>query len=73
MINLFSTQITNLSLHKIGNKFREEPIFLSDKPYKLSDEIAPLLKEFFLNNLLKNLKLYSIISINSTLKSNLIK
>ncbi len=48
MINLFNTQITNLSLHKIGNKFREEPIFLSDKPYKLSDEIAPLLKEFFL-------------------------
>jgi len=48
MINLFNTQITNLSLHKIGNKFREEPMFLSDKPYKLSDEIAPLLKEFFL-------------------------
>lgn len=48
MINLFNTQIESISLHKVGNKSRNEPIFLSDEPYNLSDEITPLLKEFFL-------------------------
>jgi len=48
MINLFNTQISNLSLHKVGNKSRNEGVFLSDEPYKVSDEFLPLLKEFFL-------------------------
>ncbi len=48
MLNLFNTQIESLSLHRVGNKSRNEPIFLSDEPYRLSDEITPLIKEFFL-------------------------
>ena len=48
MINLFNAHIESLSLHKIGNKSRNEPIFLSNEPYRLNDEITPLLKEFFL-------------------------
>lgn len=48
MINLFNAQIESISLHKVGNKSRNEPIFLSDEPYNLSDEITPLLKDFFL-------------------------
>ena len=48
MINLFNAQIESISIHKVGNKSRNEPIFLSDEPYKLSDEIVPLIKEFFL-------------------------
>lgn len=48
MINLFNAQIESLSIHKVGNKSRNEPIFLSDEPYRLSDEITPLIKEFFL-------------------------
>ncbi|WP_395073837.1 nucleoid-associated protein [Flavobacterium sp.] len=48
MINLFNAHIESLSLHKIGNKSRNEPIFLSNEPYRLNDEILPLLKEFFL-------------------------
>jgi len=47
-INLFNANIESLSLHKVGNKSRNESLFLSDKPYKLNDEIVPLLKEFFL-------------------------
>jgi len=47
MINLFNTQIENLSLHKVGNKSRNEEMILSKEPYKLNDEITPLLKEFF--------------------------
>jgi hypothetical protein len=48
MINLFNAEISVLSLHKIGNKSRNEAMVLSDEPYKLTDEITPLLKEFFL-------------------------
>ena len=48
MINLFNAEIVSLSLHKVGNKSRNEKTFLSAKPYTLNDEITPLLKEFFL-------------------------
>lgn len=48
MINLFNALISNLSLHKVGNKSRNEGVFISDEPYKVSDEFLPLLKEFFL-------------------------
>lgn len=48
MINLFSTHIESLSIHRVGNKSRNETIFLSAAPYKMDDEITPLLKEFFL-------------------------
>jgi hypothetical protein len=47
MINLFNAHIENLSIHKVGNKSRNESTFLSDNPYILTDEIVPLLKEFF--------------------------
>ncbi len=48
MINLFSTHIASLSIHRVGNKSRNENIFLSAEPYKLEDELTPLMKEFFL-------------------------
>jgi len=47
MINLFSTHIASLSIHRVGNKSRNEPIFLSSETYKTDDEITPLLKEYF--------------------------
>ncbi len=47
MINLFNTHIENLSIHRVGNKSRNEAIFLSEQPYALQDEIVPLMKEFF--------------------------
>ncbi|MGH2666021.1 nucleoid-associated protein [Flavobacterium sp.] len=47
MINLYNTTIETLSLHKIGNKSRNENMVLSDEPYRLNDEILPLIKEFF--------------------------
>ena len=48
MINLFNTHIESLSIHSVGNSSRNEPIFLSDNPYVLQDEIVPLIKEYFL-------------------------
>lgn len=47
MINLFNTHIESLSLHRVGNKSRNEAYFLSEQPYNLNDEIVPLLKEYF--------------------------
>ena len=47
MINLFNTHIENLSVHRVGNKSRNESTFLSENPYGLNDEIMPLLKEYF--------------------------
>ena len=48
MINLYSAHIASLSIHRVGNKSRNEPILLSEEIYKTDDEITPLLKEFFL-------------------------
>lgn len=47
MINLFNTQIHDLSLHRVGNKSRNEGTFLSEQPVHPNDELTPLLKEFF--------------------------
>ena len=47
MLNLYSAQIESLSLHRVGNKSRNESIFLSERPYALNDEISVLLKEYF--------------------------
>lgn len=48
MINLFNAQIDSLSLHRVGNKNKNEGLFLSDEPQPLNDETRGLLKEFFL-------------------------
>ncbi len=48
MINLFNAQIESLSIHRVGNKSRNENLFLSAAPYQLNDEIMPLIKEYFL-------------------------
>lgn len=47
MINLYNTQIESLSVHRVGNKSRNENIFLSTSPYPLNDEMNALLKEYF--------------------------
>lgn len=48
MTNLFNAHIESMSIHRVGNKSRNEKPFYSQSPYKPSDEIIPLLKEFFL-------------------------
>jgi len=48
MINLYNAHIETLSIHRVGNKSRNEQAFLSEKPFSLNDELTPLMKEFFL-------------------------
>jgi len=47
MINLYSTQIESISLHQVGNKNKNEGVFLSKNPFTLNDETTGLLKEYF--------------------------
>lgn len=47
MINLYPTHIESISLHRVGNKNKNEGIFLSTEPFKLNDETTGLLKEYF--------------------------
>ena len=47
MINLYNTHIETLSIHRVGNKSRNEAIFLSEQAFNLNDEIVPLMKEYF--------------------------
>ena len=48
MINLYNTHIASLSIHRVGNKSKNEGILLSAQPHQTDDELTPLLKEFFL-------------------------
>lgn len=47
MLNLYPSQIESVSLHRVGNKSKNEAIFLSEEPFNLNDEMAGLLKEYF--------------------------
>ncbi|QTY27486.1 nucleoid-associated protein [Flavobacterium sp. CS20] len=47
MLNLYSAQIEHLSIHRVGNKSRNENYFLSKDPFTIDDELMPLLKEYF--------------------------
>jgi hypothetical protein len=47
MLNLYNTYIETLSIHRVGNKSRNESQFLSEQPFNLTDEIVPLMKEYF--------------------------
>lgn len=48
MLNLHPAQIESLSIHRVGNKSRNEGLFLSDEAAPLNDELHALLKEYFL-------------------------
>ncbi len=47
MLNFYPAQIESVSLHRVGNKNKNEDVFLSSEPYSLNDEISGLLKEYF--------------------------
>lgn len=47
MINLYNTQIETLSIHRVGNKGKNDGYFASETSYALDDELMPLIKEYF--------------------------
>ena len=46
-INLYSAQIESLFIHRVGNKSRNEGATFSKNETHLTDEMTPLIKEFF--------------------------
>lgn len=48
MLNLHTARIESLSVHRVGNKSRNEGIFLSEDSFPVNDEMHALLKEYFL-------------------------
>lgn len=47
MINLYSAAIDELSVHYVGNKNREEELFLSKEPYHMDSELIQQLNKYF--------------------------
>ncbi|MDC6384476.1 nucleoid-associated protein [Flagellimonas taeanensis] len=47
MLNLYPAQIESISLHRVGNKSKNEAAFMSAEPFSLNDEMSGLLKEYF--------------------------
>jgi hypothetical protein len=48
MINFSNTHIETLSIHKVGNKLRNENIFISNTPTELNDDDTELLLKYFI-------------------------
>ena len=48
MLNLYGTQIESLYIHRVGNKSRNEGVFLAKEETQLNDELRSLMKEYFL-------------------------
>ncbi|MUP44869.1 nucleoid-associated protein [Gramella sp. BOM4] len=67
MINLYNTHIDELYIHRIGNKCRGEGMYVSEQPYQITDEIRPLLKQFFLKPFREKEERYFKFSENSEL------
>ena len=45
MLNLYTAQIESISLHRVGNKSKNEAAFMSAEPFSLNDEMAGLLDD----------------------------
>ncbi|MXV50181.1 nucleoid-associated protein [Pedobacter sp. HMF7647] len=59
MIFSFEAELTQLSVHRVGNKLQDEFYVLSDSPLQISDEILPgLLKQYFLQAFEKQNEIY---------------
>jgi hypothetical protein len=61
MISFFDAAITQLSIHKTGNKLLEEPLTLSQQPTIVSDDVLRnLLLQYFLTPFEKTNDLYNL-------------
>jgi len=47
MLNLYGTSIEEMSVHQVGNKSKEEGMFLSEKPYHLDTELTSHIRDYF--------------------------
>lgn len=53
MINVESSKLGQLAIHRVGNKHNEESVFVSDELVELTDELKELLEGYFLKPFVK--------------------
>ncbi len=53
MINVESSKLGQLAIHRVGNKHNEESVFISEEPVELTDELKEILERYFLKPFVK--------------------
>ncbi len=53
MINVESTQLGQLAIHRVGSKHNEEGVFISEEPTELTEELKEILNDYFLKPFVK--------------------
>lgn len=53
MINVESSKLGQLAIHRVGNKHNEESVFISDEPVELTEELKEMLETYFLKPFVK--------------------
>jgi hypothetical protein len=53
MINVESSKLGQLAIHRVGNKHNDESVFVSEEPAELTDELKELLEGYFLKPFVK--------------------
>lgn len=61
MINVESSKLGQLAIHKVGNKHRGEHIFTSQEPVKLNEELTQLLTDYFLKPFTKTTEKFQFV------------
>ena len=71
MVSFFDASITQLSIHKVGNKQAEELLTLSDQPLPVADEqLGNLLMQYFIQPFEKTNEIYRLAHATNDLALN---
>lgn len=71
MISYFEAALSQLAIHKAGNKLLDEPLILSDNPTQIEDEVlSKFLMQFFISSFEKQNETYHFFHPNENLDLN---
>ena len=70
MLNLYGTSIEEMSVHQVGNKSKDEGMFLSKDHYTLGTELTSHLNDFFFKPFIKQEETYQQFSHDTDLGFN---
>ena len=70
MLNLYGTSIEEMSVHQVGNKSKDEGMFLSKEHYSLDTELISHLNDFFFKPFIKQEESYLQFSHDEDLSFN---
>ena len=61
MINVESTQLGQLAIHRVGSKHNEEGFFISEEPTELTEELKEILNNYFLKPFVKTTEKFEFV------------